>query len=364
MKIVILQDQLRQGGTETQVLQLAGHWTKAGHEVRLVVFRPGGELAGSAAAQALQPIFLQKKAWKLSLLDGYAPKLRETVAGLKPDVVVAFGREANAKLPKLTGLAPRVATLRSGRKQPKRYWKGVLGAELAVANSRWAALTALAQGTTKKKLHVIYNGLAREPRPADPAAARAEWRKQARTPEDAVVMLCVAGFRLGKGQDLLIRAVTRLTQDPPWQLWLVGDGPLMKPCKQLAAHLKLNKWVRFTGWVEDPAPFFAAADFAVLGSEAESLPNFLIEAQAAGLPVVATAAGGSEECFEERKTGRSVPPLDLEAMAEAMVRTIKEPEWREAAREPAEERARKLFDPVVNAAKWLGVLGDLVEGRK
>jgi glycosyltransferase involved in cell wall biosynthesis len=356
MKIVILQDQLRLGGTETQALQLGGHWLKAGHEVRLVAFRPGGELAGTAEARAVQPIVLQQRDWGV---DWYAPKLRETVAALQPDVVVAFGREANAKLPKLAGLAPRVATVRSGREQPRRYWKGVLGAELAVANSRWAAQTALTHGVPKIKLQAIYNGLARVPLPADAAAARAEWRKQARTPEEAVVMVCVAGFRLGKGQDLLLRAAAKLESFPPWQLWLVGDGPLIKGCRQLAAHLELNKTVRFTGWVEDPAPFFAAADFAVMASEAESLPNFLIEAQAAGLPVVTTAVGGAEECFEERKTGWSVPALNIEAMTEAMKKTIGDPEWRAAARERAMERARRLFDPEKNAAKWLGLFGDL-----
>ena len=360
MKIVILQDQLRLGGTETQALELGGRWAGAGHTVRLVVFRPGGELAKTEAARKLEPVVLQKRDWKL---DGYAPKLRETVAELKPDVVVAFGREANAKLPKLAGLAPRVATVRSGRDQPARYWKGVLGAELAVANSRWAAQTAMAKGAIKKKLHVIYSGLAKDPRAADPAAARTEWRKQGRTPDDAVVMICVAGFRPGKGQDILLRAAARLTQDPAWQLWLVGDGPLMKLCRQLAVELNLNKTVRFAGRVEDPAPYYAAADMGVLASEAESLPNFLIEAQAAGLPVVATAVGGAEECFEERKTGRSVPPLDIEAMTGAMARTIADPEWRAAARERAQERAWKLFDPAVNAAKWLGVFGDLGEGK-
>lgn len=317
-------------------------------------------MAGREAARRLDPLVLQKRDYRL---DWYAPKLRETVAGLKPEVIVAFGREANAKLPKLAGVAPRVATVRSGVKQPRRYWQGVLSAEVAVANSRWAAQAAQAHGALKNKLHVIYSGLAREPLPAEPAAARAEWRKQARTPEDAVVMLCVGRFRMGKGQDLLLRAVARLTQDPPWQLWLVGDGPTMKLCRQLAAELGLNKVVRFKGWVEDPAPFFAAADVGVMASDAESLPNFLIEAQAAGLPVVTTAVGGAEECFEERKTGRSMPALDIEALAETMKRVIGEPEWRAAAREPARERARKLFDPVANAGKWLGVFGGLGEGK-
>ncbi len=353
MKILLLQDRLRLGGTEAQALALGNLWLGLGHDVRLVVFRPGGELAESPAAKKLQVKILQSVDTKI---DGWAPGLDKTVASLAPDVVVAFGREANAKLWRLQRLSPRpqlVATLRSGREQPPRFWRALRAADAVFANSRWATEAAAAQGVAKERLHTLYSGLAREPRVADPAAVRKEFRQRAHTAENAVVFLCVAGFRRGKGQDVLLRAAAQLPAELPWQMWFAGAGPFLEPCKKIALELKLKDRVRFTGAVADPAPLYATADAAVMASLAEALPNFLIEAQAAGLPVVATAVGGVPECFEDGRTGLAVPSGDLAALVAALTRAIKDENWREAAKAPARTRAKELFDAHRNAARWV-----------
>jgi len=353
MKILILQDRLRLGGTEVQALALGQQWLDLGHEIRLIVFRSGGQLADSPAAKKLAPKILQPFA---TWLDGWAPGLEKAVTEFQPDVVVAFGREANAKLPRLRKLSPQpwlVATLRSGRDQPARFWRALRGADAVIANARWAADEAVTQGVPKEKTQTIYSGLARRPIADDAAAARAGWRKNARTPEGAVVLLCVAGFRRGKGQDVLLRAVAQLPPEPAWQIWFAGDGPWLEPCKKIAAELRLKNQVRFTGLAQDPAPLYAAADVAVMASLAEALPNFLIEAQAAGLPVVATAVGGVPECFEPGVTGIAVPDGDPVALITALSQAIRDHAWRAAAKAPAQARAQELFDAQRNAAKWL-----------
>jgi glycosyltransferase involved in cell wall biosynthesis len=353
MKILILQDRLRLGGTEAQALALGSQWLDLGHDVRMLVFRPGGELAESPAAKKLSPKVLQRvETW----LDSWAPGLDKAVIEAAPDVVVAFGREANAKLWRLRRLVPRpvlVATLRSGRDQPPRFWRALRSADAVVANARWAADEAAAQGVAKGKLHTIYSGLLRPPRAADPAAARADWRKRARTPDSAVVLLCVAGFRRGKGQDVLLQAAAQLPAEPAWQLWFAGGGPYLEPCKKIAMKLKLKERIRFTGVVSDPSTLYAAADVAVMASLAEALPNFLIEAQSAGLPVVATAVGGVGECFENPRTGLAVPDGEPAALVAALTRAIQDADWRAAAKEPAQARAQELFDAHRNAARWI-----------
>jgi glycosyltransferase involved in cell wall biosynthesis len=190
-------------------------------------------------------------------------------------------------------------------------------------------------------------------------SARVSWRQRAQTPADAVVLLCVASFRQGKGQDILLQAAAKLPAELNWQLWFAGDGFGLNSCKHRALQLKLLERVRFAGLVTDPAPLYAAADVAVLASEAEGLPNFLIEAQAAGLPVVAVAVGGVAECFEEGKTGFAVPPDDLAALVAALTRAIRDADWRKAARKPAQARAAELFNPERNAARWLEVFASL-----
>jgi glycosyltransferase involved in cell wall biosynthesis len=359
MKILILQDRLRLGGTEAQALALGRQWLEAGHDARLVVFRAGGQLAETPAAKNLQAKVLQPFA---TWLDGWAPGLEKAVADFAPDVVAAFGREANAKLPRLQMLSPRpllVATLRSGRGQPARFWRALQGADLVIANARWAADEAIAQGVARDKIQVIYSGLVQTPLVADPAAARADWRQRARTPAGAVVLVCVAGFRPGKGQDVLLSAVAKLPREPSWQLWFAGDGPTLAACKKLTRSLKLNDGVRFSGVVKDPAAIYAAADVAVLGSLAEALPNFLIEAQAAGLPIVAIAVGGVPECFAEGLTGLGVPEGEPAALTAALARVIRDEAWRQAAQAPAQARARELFDARRNAARWLEIFQEM-----
>jgi len=202
---------------------------------------------------------------------------------------------------------------------------------------------------------VIYSGLARVPTSPDPVAARAEWRTRAGTPPGAVVLLCVAGFRRGKGQDVLLRAVAQLPRDPPWQLWFAGNGLWQEVCLRLARELRLQDQVRFVGQIKDPAGLYAGADAGVLASAAEALPNFLIEAQAAGLPVVSTAVGGAPECFADGTTGLAVPDGEPVALLNALTRVIKDAAWREAARVPAMARTQELFNAERNTARWLEV---------
>ncbi len=359
MKIVILQDRLRLGGTEVQALALGQQWQAVGHEVRLITFRHGGPLAESRAAKKLKVKVLQPF---VTWLDGWAPGLEKAVTEIAPDVVVAFGREANAKLPRLEKLPNRpalVATLRSGREQPAKFWKGLKSADAVIANARWAAEEAAKQGVAAEKLQMVYSGPARKMNVPDPVAARADWRKQTQTPAGAVVLLCVAAFRLGKGQHILLRAMSQLPVELNWQLWFAGDGLTLNQCENLARQLNIADQVSFLGMVADPAPLYAAADVAVLTSLAEALPNFLIEAQSAGLPVVATAVGGVSECFAEGVTGLGVPDGEMEALVAALTRAIRDEAWRGAAREPAQARAGQLFNADRNAAKWLELFASL-----
>jgi len=359
MKIVILQDRLRLGGTEAQALALGQQWQKAGHDVRMITFRHGGDLADTRAAKRLKVKVLQPlPTW----LDGWAPGLEKAIADLAPDVVVAFGRVANTKLPRLQNLTNRpalVATLRSGREQPAGFWKGLKSADMVIANARWAAAEAVKQGIAQDKMQMIYSGPARKMSVPDPVAARAEWRKQNQTPAGAVVLLCVAAFRLGKGQHILLRAVSQLPQELDWQLWFAGDGLTLQQCERLAQQLSIADRVNFLGMVADPAPLSAAADVAVLTSAAEALPNFLIEAQTAGLPVVATTVGGVSECFAEGKTGLGAPDGDMDKLVSALTRAISDEAWRKSVREPAQARANEFFNEERNGARWLEVFASL-----
>ena len=104
--------------------------------------------------------------------------------------------------------------------------------------------------------------------------------------------------------------------------------------------------MRFLGFHRDPAPLYAAANIAVHASASESLSNFLIEAQAHGLPAVAYAAQGIGECFVPEKTGWVIPRDDRPAFLAALAPLFQlEPSARAALATAARNYARTTFDP-------------------
>jgi glycosyltransferase involved in cell wall biosynthesis len=105
---------------------------------------------------------------------------------------------------------------------------------------------------------------------------------------------------------------------PDVRFLIVGDGELRPHLEQQAHALGLSRCVTFLGWQRELEPIYADLNLAVLSSLNEGTPVSLIEAMAAGLPVVATRVGGVSDLVEHGKTGLLVPPKDPEALSGAM----------------------------------------------
>lgn len=132
-----------------------------------------------------------------------------------------------------------------------------------------------------------------------------------------------------KDLETLIRAfATVADRVPDALLLLAGDGELRGGLEQLVASLQLADRVRFAGWFDEPADLLGFVDVAVLSSRNEGTPLWLIEAMAAGRPVVSTAVGGVPDLVEDGETGLLVPASDVPRLAEAMQRMVAEPELR------------------------------------
>jgi glycosyltransferase involved in cell wall biosynthesis len=358
MKILVLQDRLRSGGTERQSILLTRAFAAAGHAARLLTFRPGGALGPTAAdlePHALQPFDFG--------LDWAAPGLGRRVRRLQPDVVLAMGRMANchaAGLARRAGGAAVVATLRTGKPLPWLYRRALRTVRQVVANSREAANAAVGRHQVPpERVTVIYNALVFPP--AGPAARDSELRARLGASAGTTVLLSVAMFRPEKGQGELIEIAAGLPREPDWQLWLAGDGPARPACERRVRALGLGDRIRFTGFQPDPSPYYAAADVAVHASSTESLSNFLIEAQARGLPAVAAAAQGIAECFVPGRTGWVIPRGDRAAFRAALVRLIAEgPAARAARGAEAQAFARATFDPGRQVAAYLELFERLI----
>ncbi|MGH7957981.1 MAG: glycosyltransferase [Opitutaceae bacterium] len=356
MKILVLQDFLRSGGTERQSILLANAFAAAGHSSTLLTFRPGGALDSTVARnvtrRALLPFDLR--------LDWFAPGLSSELRRYAPGVVLCMGRMANCYGRRLQAGFPAiavVATMRTGKTLPAPYLRSLSSVRHIVANSRDARDALIHRySIAPEKITVIHNALvfpstsAIAPNPVSRAALRSAQGASSTT----MVLLCVAMFRPEKNQRVLIETVATLPPGLDWQLWLAGDGPARAACEQLVASRQLGSRVKFPGFHRNPSPLYEAADVAVHASASEALSNFLVEAQAHGLPAVVFQAQGMEECVVPNHTGWVIPRDDPAGYCAALVRLAGEPSTTRAARSAAARAfARDNFDPRRQVAAYL-----------
>lgn len=330
---VLLIGQLGLGGTEKQVALLAAGLRERGVDVEVwVQFGRGPREADLIAAgvpvvdlgfgRLTDPRALARNAVAFARLVW---RLRRK----RPDVLHAFLIASYLVAAPAARLA-RVPLMVAGRRSLGDFKEGkplVLAVERIanrftdhiVANAEAVALDALRQERLPAgKVSVIHNGL---PERAFEVALA-----------EKTTVLCVANLKAYKGHGHLLDAMALLTAPP--ELVLVGEGPERPALEAQAARLKLD--VTFAGARTDPEAYLAAARVFVLPSLEEGMSNAVMEAMAAGVPVVATAVGGTPELLRHGR-GLLVPPADPQVLAAAIEKALADPVTYIAAREWARE---------------------------
>jgi glycosyltransferase involved in cell wall biosynthesis len=140
-------------------------------------------------------------------------------------------------------------------------------------------------------------------------------------------LVMVARMDAQKDHPTLLRALAGL-QEYPWELDLVGDGPSKSRVELLAAELGIGGRVHFKGQRMDVAEILAGAQCSLLISKWEGFPRAILEAMRAGLPVVATSAGGSDEAVSDGETGYIVPCGAVEVLRDRIRRLVTAPDLR------------------------------------
>ncbi len=353
MRIALLQDHLRNGGTENQTLHIADGLAKNGLDAHVVVFRRGGVLDKKAAQSAFQLHSLNQGLLKT---DWFAPGLDALLRTLKIDIVIAMGRMGNCHAGWLSGKKRPykiVATFRTGKRIPGLQRKALRTADAVIANSREALsrIKSLYQIENPNSA-VIYNGCVR-----DPVSLSAQ---SAPPPASPVRLVSASMFRPEKQQIRLLSICRKLAPANDWHLTLAGDGPEREACIQEADRLGIRERVDFPGLLPDPSHLFRESHIAIHASAKESLPNALVEAQMAGLPVVAYDVGGVGETFDPGRSGFLIEYGNDSQFVDQLEKLIQSPDLRLQMSQAAREYALANFTPDSQIQKYVELLNRLV----
>ncbi len=191
---------------------------------------------------------------------------------------------------------------------------------IAVAEPQAKHLAAH-EGCTAAKVRVIPNGVDVERfRPGEPSR---EFRAELDLPEGTPVVGIVAALRPEKNHELFLRAAVRVLDAAPRARFLiVGDGPQREELESLAQSLNVAHAVRFLGMRKDVPELLSLIDVLALTSHIEANPVSILEAMAAGKPVVATRVGSVDRAVQEGRTGYIVSPGNEEELASRLIKLL------------------------------------------
>src|SRR5262245_44695621 len=342
------------GGTERQAVELLKRIDRRRFDVRLAAIRLEGPLYGEVAA-----LFPRIPQFPLtSFYNANAAKqlmrLRNWMISERVDILHAhdfYTGLLGAAAGRLAGVR-MIACQRHMRLSDRRAheWGTRLMYRLAhrlVVNSEAIRDHLLAGGhIAPEKIVVIRNGLSEA---AERAALDRECRAKQRAAllrelnlgEGAKLIGLVARLQPVKGHRYLIEAASYIAAvEPNAHFLLVGDGSLRREIEEQAARLGVSDRVHLLGARNDSDLIAAGFDVAALASLHEGLPNAVMEAMAAGAPVVATAVGGATELIIDGVTGYLAPPADSGALALRILDSLRNLEW--SARMAALGRQRVL----------------------
>ncbi len=348
------------GGIFRHIMDLANGQADRGHHVGIIADSLTGGERAEAALKEIAPrlklgvhrLAIRREPFPTDVLV-WAHFMR-LIKRLKPDVLHGHGAKAGAfiRLKSRSKETIRVYTPHGGSLHyPLNTLKGAMYSRLerALMNSTDLFLfeSAFARDTYQRTIGVpsglvrcVFNGVtADEFDPVIPA-------------DDATDVVYVGEFRHIKGADLLIDAAARLRADgKPVTLTLAGDGEELDHLKAQIARLGLGEAVRFIGHVKARYGF-SKGRLLVVPSRGDSMPYVVIEAAAAGIPMVAANVGGIPEIFAEHTDALFAPNI-VGAMADAIETALEDPE---AAMARARSLRERIFLHFSQKAMVEGVL--------
>lgn len=321
LNILWLQTGAQIGGTEMMNFRTWQWLDKTRFSVRVCFLDEPGPISDLYRQAGCEPVHL---CYHQRPLRHVWRELQSLLTNQPVDLLHIFGARANllgraaARRYSRAGVICGQRSVGYGRRWPAwveratSHW-----ADLYIANSHagghWLQKQA---GISPDKIITIHSGLDVSP---FVQAAPGQIRPSLHIPAQESVIASIGNLRKIKDQETLLQAA-RLLQEQGYHfhLLLVGEGRQRATLERLIAGLRMQHYTRLLGRRTDVSAILADADIKVLSSRAEGLPAAILEAMAAGLPVVATAVGGVPELVQDGVTGRLVPPNNPPALAGAL----------------------------------------------
>jgi glycosyltransferase involved in cell wall biosynthesis len=309
-------------------------------------------------------LHVPKLGWLRTGYQGCVRAIRRKVHEISPDIVHGQGTERECALGAVFSGYPNVLTIHGNMRLVARvngarpFSFGWLAARLeAFTIPRTDGVICITKYTQEAvtqdgvRTWLVPNAVDQTFFPIEPV------------PSSPPVILCVGHITLRKNQNAFLRALDRLIASAPLRLVCIGlageSDPYAQEFHKLAAK---RPWIEHVNWADRATlrERFRTATLLALPSLEDNCPMAVLEAMAAGLPVVAAQVGGVPDLIEDGKTGFLCDPLDEGSMAEAITRMLRDPNLARSLAERGRRKALATYHPTVIARQHLQIYRELL----
>jgi len=355
-KVVHLVEDLKIGGLERVMASIALGLDRARYDVEVWCLVRGGEIAEELPERGISVKILRMMSYydpfQILALSRLMRKSRVDIIHAHGYFGGTFGRLA-AMVARTPVIILHVHTTYYGFKHRNLLIERLLSLftdTIVCVSQAVKRFVVEMEGINEKKTSLIYNGVG-EASLFEVDSDDYVTRKSLGFEEKDIVVLTVASLTRHKGHQVLIDAArVVLKRHENVRVLIVGDGPLRSKLEAYVEQLQLSPRILFTGQQKDVFPFLKLADLFVLPStEREGLGIALIEAMAAGLPVIGTRLGGIPEAIEENVNGLLFAPGNSEELAAAIEKLIAD----HAIRAKMGRTGRKIYEEKFTAEKMV-----------
>jgi glycosyltransferase involved in cell wall biosynthesis len=332
LKLILCVVGLGVGGTETHVLELASRIDRNKFDVLVCSLKPIGRLGSELHARGIRVMSLNGAGkFDLRVLGRFWSVLRRE----QPDVVQAFLFLANVAALLCGRILKSFAVISSYHDEVVS--EGWVNRMIDRATMKWAAHIVCCSESVRRSVEQRI-GRGKNNFAVIPFGVDTDWFREPRAISGSTIVLQKRLPVIGtvcrlvepkKGLKYLLEAVAQLEEEagkPICQVLLVGEGPAEQGLRTLSERLGISPRVAFVGARRDIPEVLSLMNIFVLPSLYEGFGIAILEAMAAGKPVVATTVGGIPEFVVSGQSGVLVPPGDAPALAKAIKQLLDEPE--------------------------------------